>query len=450
MWSNMTQRKKDEKFLDWKIRLIVGKINKEINLSWEEIRNLLGLKCSPCHLRKTGYGIYEIYTHYKNKTTCKITDKSNNITTNKQNYPSKNIINSDGTQIDEKILKVSSLQNIKNSEFLLKEHGYDSSVFELVKATSSKWNVFSNSEGMQDLYSSRIVVKRKECPLDLNVLCTHFLESVDKYKPEIYTKQHNSKNKKLTLEIPIFDYHYGKLCWGIESGENYDHKIAKNLLWDVIRRTLEKVDLTNIKQILFPIGNDFFNTDTINNTTTKGTLQFNDVRWQKMYLNGFNLVVDVLNSLSTIAPVKVFYVPGNHDKQSSFFLLTYLTAWFKDCENVNIDNNIKTRYYCQFGNNLIGYTHKLDKTKIRTIMQSEVRELWGKSKFCEWHNGHMHSEQAIIEQGGLIIRNLSAIVAIDSWHYEEGYIGAIRKLQSFLWDDEEGLVSILYTIVNEL
>lgn len=57
----------NEDFMDWKIRLIVNKIDRIYDIDWVEIVELLNLNCSPDHCRKVSYGIYEIYKHYLTK-----------------------------------------------------------------------------------------------------------------------------------------------------------------------------------------------------------------------------------------------------------------------------------------------------------------------------------------------------------------------------------------------
>lgn len=57
--TNNLLRQENESFFEWKVRLITLKIDKEIDLDWVEIRDLLELDCSPDHLRKTAYGLYE-------------------------------------------------------------------------------------------------------------------------------------------------------------------------------------------------------------------------------------------------------------------------------------------------------------------------------------------------------------------------------------------------------
>ena len=57
------KRKQEESDFAYKERLIVAKLDKEIDLDWSEIAELLGEDCHPDHLRKTAYGIYESYKH---------------------------------------------------------------------------------------------------------------------------------------------------------------------------------------------------------------------------------------------------------------------------------------------------------------------------------------------------------------------------------------------------
>lgn len=57
--NQLYDRRENESHFEWKLRLIKLKLNREIDLDWVEIRDLLELECSPDHLRKTAYGIYE-------------------------------------------------------------------------------------------------------------------------------------------------------------------------------------------------------------------------------------------------------------------------------------------------------------------------------------------------------------------------------------------------------
>ena len=72
--SNTYDRHENESFLDYKARLLLGKLDKTIDLDWSEIANLLELDCSADHLRKTAYGFKEAYEHYREKIEDGIND----------------------------------------------------------------------------------------------------------------------------------------------------------------------------------------------------------------------------------------------------------------------------------------------------------------------------------------------------------------------------------------
>ena len=70
------KRKENESFQEYKIRVCNAKLNKELDMSWEEIVELLGLDCSGDHLRKVSYGLKEFLDYdnerkLRNNDACK-------------------------------------------------------------------------------------------------------------------------------------------------------------------------------------------------------------------------------------------------------------------------------------------------------------------------------------------------------------------------------------------
>ena len=58
----------DNKQFEKKLELCLQKLNRETDLDWSEIVELLELDCSSDHLRKTAYGIKECYDYFNSKT----------------------------------------------------------------------------------------------------------------------------------------------------------------------------------------------------------------------------------------------------------------------------------------------------------------------------------------------------------------------------------------------
>lgn len=59
------ERLENETDFEWKLRLCKSKLNREVDLDWQEIVEILGLDVSSDHLRKTAYGMieYDEYIH---------------------------------------------------------------------------------------------------------------------------------------------------------------------------------------------------------------------------------------------------------------------------------------------------------------------------------------------------------------------------------------------------
>lgn len=57
---NEILRRENETDFEWKVRLCIAKLNKEIDLDWSEIATLLNLNVSSDHLRKLSYAYKRI------------------------------------------------------------------------------------------------------------------------------------------------------------------------------------------------------------------------------------------------------------------------------------------------------------------------------------------------------------------------------------------------------
>ena len=253
-------------------------------------------------------------------------------------------------------------------------------------------------------------------------------------------------------EVNIADLHLGKLCWHGDTRNDYDLDIARNMFRDLVARTVAKLSVTKPEVIYFVWANDFFNSDNEENTTSRGTPQDVDGRHQKMYNIGCELLIEAVEALRTIAPVKTFYTRSNHDAVTGYHALMHLYAYFGRCEGVEIDKNAYPRQYVEYGANMIGYTHGdkerggADRAKaavLASLMPVEEPQMWARTKYREYHAHHLHSEQAWFELNGVIVRRIASPTASDAFHVESGYIGAVRKMQIFIYDYDMGLEEII-------
>lgn len=417
-----------------------------IDLDWSEIRDKYDIKLNHDSIRKangTIFGGAFRSAYFKNKSdSASISD----IDRAKSSYKSEQSINKDGTYTSDKLIEIKE-DDLKNPISLLQAHGFDVKEWELVSARNNIWNVYSKQDGVQELYSSKIVVKPRT-NISLEEIREFYEGLISEYCSPVVKKYENKNG--LMFELPIVDLHLGKFSTSDIVADEYNTQIARDCFNKVIDACISRLKNTHIEKIIFPIGNDFFHIDAVAATTTGGTPQDTDVKHQTLFKNGVLLLIDGISKLSNElkAPIEVFCIQGNHDFLSSFHALMSLWCYFHNNENVIVDLGTSPRKYVQFGKTLLGFAHgDKEKKRIEKIMQIEAAEMWGKSLYREFHLAHLHSEQ-VREDGGIIIRNLSSVTGTDAWHHNSGYIGAVRKCTCFLWDKENGLDSTFNVVMN--
>jgi len=354
------------------------------------------------------------------------------------------------------------VDHIRTLEQLLKATAVDTSIWKVKDFIINKWDVTSTKVGVPQTFQNfqiKARLERAEEIFRFQQAAEVFAEMVRDYSPPLLESRPRNMigEENNLLEISIFDLHMGKLAWAGETGENYDTKIARERFLGSIETLLRRASAFEFSRILFPVGNDFFNSDTILNTTTAGTPQDEDLRWQKTFRVGTHLLVDAINLLKQIGiPVDVLVIPGNHDFERSYYMGEFLSAWFRDDNQVIINNSASPRKYYAFGQVLLGFTHGNEEkeSSLPMIMANDIdsKPLWSKTKFHEWHLGHIHRKKSInyavvdkkmlIEEDlGVTVRYLSSLTGTEEWHHKKGYVGAVKAADAFVWNDELGLVA---------
>lgn len=381
--------------------------------------------------------------------------KAKQAENNGENYSKSIQHNADGSTTFEGIVRLMDGEPI-TPEAIMKAHNLKPDDWEVVTYKTNFWQAQQKGGGTMLLYQSKITVKPKTGSLSLDAIDEHFrqLDRQNFIPPNIIIR-----NGKFMSEINIADLHLGKLCWHGNTGVNYDYKIAKDIYYNAINEICHEIRHKDNEYITFVWSNDFFNADTIGNTTTGMTPQECDVRWQKMYDIGVEMLVRGIETIQEKlkVPVKTFYTPSNHDEINGYHAIKRLEAWFRKDKNVIVDTSAYPRKYQLFGTTLLGYAHgnkenskgnKDKASRLASLMPIEVPELWSKSKTREFHTAHLHSEQMIQEINGVIVRRISSPTAADTWHTENGFIGAVRKTQTFVYDKQRGLIHTINTPVE--
>lgn len=358
-----------------------------------------------------------------------------------------------------------SKNHIKTLKDLLKATDVDQKVWNVKDYTVNKWDVTAIIDNQARTFENFQVKARLEKNIETvqeRIIGEVFKEMIKNYRAPMFTTSPKISSRSYEnnlFELTMFDLHLGKLAWGGETGENYDTKIARERFLYTIETLIKRASGFAYNRILFPIGSDFFNSDTILNTTTKGTPQDEDLRWQKTFAVGVKLIVDAINILKqTGVPVDVVVIPGNHDFERSYYLGAYLEAWFNEDSSVNINNGASPRKYYRFGQVLLGLTHGSEEKEgsLPLLMATDIesKPMWSETTYHEWHVGHIHRKRDVKftvldrarmtnEDLGVTVRYLSSLTGTEEWHHRKGFVGAIKAGEGFIWNDESGLVAHL-------
>lgn len=429
---NFDKRQGETPFSQLK-RISIDKVNGLHKMDWLDVKDTYGFTQSAETLRKHG-AAWKMDDDFKEIEAQKEENPEIN------NYKESIDILADGSQKSNRLIAMST-EDSKDAKFLLKAHGFDDS-WELSNAKNSFWNMNSKKDGIQTLYSSKITVKPKKHELNLQLIKEDIQDIVENYKAEPYTPTRYKSNGKL-LELNVSDLHLNKM--GYKHGV-YDSDMAENAFFHIINDVLTRTESIKFEKILFIWSHDFFNVDGLGKLTTAGTPQDVTTRYTDMYKRGMKILIKGIDMLRQIAPVETVQIGANHDRLTSYTMSEVLYAWFKDDKNVTIDNDPVSRKYRRFGKCLIGFSHgNNEKKRLGKLMPIEARKEWGETYYSEVHAGHLHSEQATKEENGIIVRHLSSPSGTDNWHFDAGYVGAIPKAQSFIWDKELGLTDIIHT-----
>lgn len=335
---------------------------------------------------------------------------------------------------------------------LLARANVDVRVWEVERHVVNKWEVGAvNRETgrveVTELFQVKAWLKRNKVVQDLGWLRDEILASIESHAPIYpdYLPPDESSVDRFMLEVSLFDLHIGKLAWKPETGENYDSRIARQMLMGAIDDLLRKASGFPLERILFPIGNDLLHTDTPENVTTGGTRQDVDSRHHKMFTAAYEAMVAAIDRLMVAAPVKVVVVPGNHDRANALKLGVVLGAHYRNTERVVVDCGPDLRKYETYGVNLLGFTHGSEEkhSDLPLTMAQERPAEWARALHKEWHLGHHHKRrQQTFTAGdtynGVVVRVLPSLSGTDAWHFMKGYVKGQRAAEAYLWSHAHG------------
>ncbi|MCZ4270872.1 hypothetical protein [Maritalea porphyrae] len=217
--------------------------------------------------------------------------------------------------------------------------------------------------------------------------------------------------------IPLVDWHIGLMAWAEETGENYDLKIAENVIMDAMQRVMALTP--NSKECVILGLGDMLHSDGFDPVTSRSKNILDvDGRWPKVLKTAIRMIratIDLALQKHEIVHVRI--LPGNHDDESAVAISTALSLFYENQERVHFDDGVSRYWWKRFGKVFMGATHG-DKTKMKDlplVMACDNPHDWAASTYKRVWTGHIHHESKI-EEGGVIVTSMRSPVAKDAYH----------------------------------
>ena len=210
-------------------------------------------------------------------------------------------------------------------------------IVELLNIDTTKWRLsqyWNKQKGSGWLISALVTQINKEESDLLN-----FYGLLSDYKfPKVDTTFRYKESDLLENVcgiISLQDLHFGK------PGNESMSSIAMNTVNNLLGKCHNNY---NLEKIVIVLGGDTLQVDTFNNTTTKGTPVESSMSAQDAYIQAFEGLYLLLSLVRNYANnVHVMFIPGNHDRLSSFHLVHALSQSFGDVEGFTFSTQYAER-----------------------------------------------------------------------------------------------------------
>lgn len=279
------------------------------------------------------------------------------------------------------------------------------------------------------------------------------IETINYSAPNYSVPKLNTSNNEEEHAVVLspYDLHYGKYGWAFETNEGYDRVQAEELLITKTQNLINKHLLKyNVEKIVVPIGSDFLHVDH-ENFTTSGTPQDLDGTINQIIWEGSQLMVKFIDILRKVSNVEIIMAPGNHDQTQNLNLLLFLSAWFKDSNDITIHTSSKVRQYLKYGVTLLGFTHgdRIKETDLKERMPAEVPEWWGNTKFRAFFTGHKHFEY-VNGEGSITIYQMPTLCGSSRYDHKRGFENNKRSIVGYLISKYEGInANLMSNVVDD-
>lgn len=342
-------RKDGESDFDYKVRLCISKLDKEIDLDWSELIDLLKLNCSADHLRKLSYAYKEMTENLYSKQLESVED---------------------GEFLDKLTQKKLELQKERAK----------------LSAEKNEINKWIREQGRSELFYEKYLdaLNKREFP-----------KAPEYFQPV--------QNNDYDWVLNFADVHYGKelKILGLEDEllAEYNTDIFERRMWDLYNQVVNKVEKDSIKHLhIFNLG------DSIDGILRMSQLQAIQLGINDSLIGFADFIFTWLEKLSHKVRIDYYSCWGNHDEirplgssKGEFanenvdrIITWHIQKCFQLTNNQNITiHKNKPLYYVDIVGTKILATHGQDEKNLENSIK-DYQNIYNK-KIHMLFTGHLHN-----------------------------------------------------------
>jgi hypothetical protein len=283
--------------------------------------------------------------------------------------------------------------------------------------------------------------------LDDDKMQAIMLETVEALKENIprilMTEPPPLGNDNLLNCYVITDYHMGMLAWHEEAGQDWDLKIAEELIIKWFAQAIQQSPQAN--QAIFAQMSDFLHFDGMDAVTpaSKHLLDV-DSRFSKLVRSSIRIlrtIVDML--LQKHQNLHIIMADANHDPVSQIWLREWFAVMYENEPRVTVDKSPNPYNAFEFGKVALFFHHghKRKVSNVSEVFASQFREMFGRTKYAFAHMGHLHHID-VKENNLMIIEQHRTLAPADAYSARGGWLSG-RDAKVITYDKRFGEVSRL-------
>jgi len=261
-------------------------------------------------------------------------------------------------------------------------------------------------------------------------------------KPFKRVKAPKKSDSDLNTVYTITDYHLASKAWSLETGADWDIKIAEQTLMQAFCDMMDRSP--NSEQCTFAQLGDFLHYDGLMplTPTAKNVLDA-DTRYPQLVRVAIRSCIRIVEMLlSKHKNVHVLTCEGNHDLAGSVWLQAVMMGAFRNNPRVTVDQSVFPYYSQAWGKTWNGWHHghltKLDKLASKFFSEPQFRAEMGGAEYLYIHTGHHHTKE-VREHSGVVIERHSTLNARDA-HGARGFDKTLRGAPAITYSREYGEV----------